>query len=59
MLDQPYSDHISTQEASCRFSAAAGFAYDHTGPFSRSADKRRFSPAQLQRNLGDTDATVK
>ena len=39
MLDQPYSDHISTQEAPCRFSAAAGFAYDHTGPFSRSADK--------------------
>lgn len=39
MSDHFHSDHISTQEAFCRFFVAAGFAYDHTGPVSRSADK--------------------
>ena len=39
MLDQPYTGHISTREAFCRFPAAAGFAYDHTGPFSQFVDK--------------------
>ena len=29
MPDHFHSDHISTQEAFCRFFVAAGFAYDH------------------------------
>lgn len=53
MPDHFHSDHISTQEASCRFFVAAGFAYDHTGQFLDLLINRWFSPAQFQCDLGN------
>ena len=60
MLDQPYTGHISTREAFCRFSLPLRVLLTTIQVhFLNLLINRRFCPAQFQRNLGDTDAAVK
>lgn len=60
MPDHFHSGHISTQEAFCRFSAAAGFAYDHkaTNPGKTSRPEKNPLDAKTTYHIGNRSFVV-